>query len=110
VPSAGQAELVFVVDVSSLTKGGFIGTSTYEGKPVDLGFDDGEAGVFLTSAMAARLHVKKGSRLSLLIENERNLVSEAAVAGVGREVRISNPKVYYEIGKQGGAILRIRKI
>ena len=107
--SAAGAELVFVVDVSSLTKEGFVGSTTYEGEPADLEFDDGEAGVFLTPGMAARLHVKKGSKVSLVVENERNLVTEAAVAGVGKTVRISNPKVYYEVGKEGGAILRVRK-
>ena len=108
--SADRAELVFVVDVSSLTKKGFIGSTTFEGKPVGLEFDDGEAGVFLLSEMAARLHVRKGSKVSLITENEHNLVTEDVVAGVGKSVRISNPKVYYEVGKQGGAIVRVRKV
>ena len=76
---------------------------------MDLEFDDGEAGVFLTTGMAVRLHVKKDSKVSIAVESERNLVTEAAVGGVGKAARISNPKVYYEVGKQGGAILRIRK-
>lgn len=108
--AAGQAELVFVVDVTSLTKKGFVGSTKYEGKAVDLEFDDGDAGVFLSSEMAARLHVRKGSKVLLVAENERTLVTDAAVSGVGKTVRISNPKVYYEVGKEGGAIVRIRKI
>ena len=107
--SAGAADLVFVVDVSALTGKGFVGTTKYEGKRVDLDFDDGSAGVFLTSEMAGRLHVKKGSRLSLVIEDEANQVTEAIVASVGKALRISNPKVYYAIGREGGAVLRVRK-
>jgi ABC-type lipoprotein release transport system permease subunit len=109
VASAEQAELVFVVDVSSLTTKGFVGSSNYGGKKVELEFDDGDAGVFLPSEMAARLHVRKGSRISLITENERNHVTEVALSGVSKTVRISNPKVYYEVGKEGGAVLRIRK-
>ena len=109
VASARQAELVFVVDVSSLTRTGFIGSTEYEGKTVELEFDDKDAGVFLSSEMAERLHVRKGSSLSLTTENERNLVADASVAGVGKTLRISNSKVYYEVGKAGGAIVRIRK-
>jgi hypothetical protein len=109
VASASQAELVFVVDVSSLTKEGFVGTTKYEGNKVDLEFDDVGAGIFLTSAMAGRLHVKKGSALSITLEDEKNQLVEAPVAGVGRALRISDPKIYYAVGREGGAILRIRK-
>lgn len=106
---AGQAELVFVVDVSALTKKGFIGTTTFEGKQVDLEFDDGGAGVFLTSEMAARLHVRKGSAISVLIEGDRNTVIEASVGGAGRSPRVSDPRIYYAVGREGGAVIRIRK-
>jgi ABC-type lipoprotein release transport system permease subunit len=109
VASAGQAELVFVVDVSSLTKEGFVGTTKYEGNKVDLEFDDGGAGIFLTSEMASRLHVRKGSALSITIEDEQNQLVEAQVAGIGRVLRISDQKIYYAVGREGGAILRIRK-
>jgi ABC-type lipoprotein release transport system permease subunit len=109
VASAQQAELVFVVDVSSLTKKGFIGSTKYEGKTVELEFDDKDEGVFLSSEMAERLHVRKGSRVALIMENERSKVTDATVAGVGKTVRISNSKVYYEVGREGGAVVRIRK-
>jgi len=109
VALADRAELVFVVDVSSLTKKGFVGTTKYEGKQVDLEFDDGTAGVFLDSEMAGRLHVKKGSRLSIVIEDERNEVVESTVAGVGKAIRISDARVYYPVGRDGGAIIRITK-
>ena len=62
-----MAELVLVVDVSALTSKGFVGTTRYEGRVVGFDFDDGEAGVFLSSEMAERLQVMKGSRLSLTI-------------------------------------------
>jgi ABC-type lipoprotein release transport system permease subunit len=107
--AAGQAELVFVVDVSSLTKKGFVGTTNYEGRKVDLEFDAEGAGVSLTAEMASRLHVRKGSTLSVIIEDERTQVTEATVAAVGRGLRISDQRVYYAVGREGGAIVRIRK-
>ena len=107
--SANQAELAFVVDVSSLTRKGFIGTTKYEGKQVDLEFDDGTAGVFLTSEMAGRLRVRKGSTLLMVIEGEKNEVVETNFAAVSKAPRISNPKAYYAVGKEGGAVIRIRK-
>ncbi len=106
---AVQQELVFVVDVSSLTRKGFVGTTTYEGRKVDLEFDDDGEGVFLSAEMARRLHVRRGSHLSILIEGEKNQLIDASVASVGRVLRISDPKVYYAVGREGGAILRIRK-
>ena len=110
VAAATTPELVFVVDVSSLTKKGFVGTTSYDGEPVDLDFDDEGTGVFLTAGMAGKLHVRKGSGLSLVIEGERNEVVQASVAGVGKELRISDPKVYYGVGREGGAIIRVRRI
>ena len=107
--SADQAELVFVVDVSSLDRRGFVGSTMYRGKAIDLGFDDEDEGVFLTSEMALRLHVKKGSKVLLVAENERKLVMDSVVSGVGRRARVSNSKLYYEVGKEGGAVVRIRK-
>jgi len=109
VASAAQAELVFVVDVSSLSKRGFVGSTTYEGKTIELEFDDGDAGVFLTSEMASRLRVKKGSKVSVVTENERSMATGLAVGGVGKQVRISSRDVYYEIGKEGGAVVRLRR-
>jgi ABC-type lipoprotein release transport system permease subunit len=110
VATAGQAELVFVVDVTSLTKEGFVGSTRYEGETVDLNFDDGDEGLFLTSEMAGRLHVKRGSKVLLVVENERNITSDSVVSGVGKTVRISSPKVYHEVGRGGGAVIRLRKI
>ena len=107
--SAGAPELVFVVDVSSLTDEGFKGSTEYEGKRIDLDFDDGKAGVYLDAEMAGRLHVRKGSKLSLVIEGDSNQVTEATVASVGKKLRISDAKVYYSIGREGGAVLRLRK-
>ena len=98
-----------MVDVSSLTKKGFVGTSTYEGKKLELEFDDRGAGVFLTSEMAGRLHVRKGSALSVIIEEDESRVAEVTVAGIGKEPRISDPKIYYAVGREGGAIIRIRR-
>ncbi len=107
--SASLAELVFVVDVSSLTKNGFIGTTTYEEGRVDLEFDDKGEGVYLNSEMAGRLKVRKGSLVSVVIEGDDNLVAEAKIGGVSKILRISDPKVYYAIGRDGGAVVRVRK-
>ena len=107
--SAGAAELVFVVDVSALTAKGFVGSTEYEGKKIDLDFDDANAGVFLDSEMAGRLHVKKGSSLLIVIEDDDSQAARTAVASVGKPPRISDAKVYYAVGREGGAVIRVRK-
>jgi ABC-type lipoprotein release transport system permease subunit len=109
VASAAPAELVFVIDVSALTAKGFTGSTEYEGKKVDLDFDDADAGVFLNSEMAGRLHVKKGSRVSVVIEDDDHKVTEIRVASVGSSLRISDSRVYYAVGREGGAVIRLRK-
>jgi len=104
-----QPELVFVVDVSSLTGKGFIGKTKYEGTEAEVEFDEEGAGVFLSSEMAGRLHVKKGSPLTVVVEDSVNQLAETRMGGVGKVLRISDPKVYYAIGREGGAIIRLRK-
>lgn len=98
-----------MIDVSALTEKGFVGSATYAGKRVDLQFDDGGAGVFLTPEMAGRLHVRKGSKVLLTIEDDLNQMVEAAVAGVVTSPRFSDPKAYYAVGRDGGAIVRVRR-
>ena len=107
--SAPSAEIVFVIDVSALTKEGFVGSSTYEGKQVELGFDDSGKGVYLTPEMAARLHVRKGSRVSLVLEGESTRIVDLVVGGVGKRPRISDAKAYYAVGREGGAVVRLRR-
>ena len=109
MPADGQAELVFVVDVSLLTEKGFVASSTYEGKKVSLEFDDAGDGVFLTAEMAGRLRVRKGSKVSLILEDSSTQVVELVVGGISKSPRVSDPKVYYAIGREGGAIARIRR-
>ncbi len=104
-----EDEIVFVVDVSSFSRRGFVGTTSYEGQSIDLEFDDESGGLTLNSEMAKRIHVRKGSLVSVVIENDRTQVVESFVGGVGRSLRMSDPKVYYAVGKEGGAILRVRK-
>ena len=107
---AVEVELVLVVTVSSFTKRGFVGSASYQGRTIDLKFDDREHGVFVTPEMGRRIRVRKGSKVLVVVEAEDEPVaSEAAVAGVLPEPRISSARVYYEVGKGGGAILRIRK-
>ncbi len=109
VPETPEGELLLVVDVSSFTKKGFIGSTTIGGLRVDVEFDDQDAGVSLTASAAKKLHVRKGSPVSVVVEDDRIQVIKTTVAGVGKSLRISQPKVYYAVGKEGGAIVRIRK-
>ncbi len=104
-----EDEIVFVVDVSSFTEKGFVGTSSFSGQPMPIGFDDGNQGIFLNHEMAGRLGVKKGSWVSALIEADKTQSVQMAVAAVGKVVRISDSKVYYAVGKEGGAVIRVRK-
>lgn len=106
---AADDDLVFVVDVSSFTKKGFVASTTFDGSPVDAEFDDGDEGVTLTAAMAKRLHVRKGSAVSMVVEDEKTQVTNSTVASVGRALRISDSKVYYAVGREGGAIVRVRR-
>lgn len=105
---AEGSELVFVVDVTSFTKKGFVGTTNYEGEKVDLEFDEEDEGVYLNSEMARRMGVRKGAPLSVIVEDHAITVVVTRVAAVGNSVRISEAKVYYAIGKEGGAIIRVR--
>jgi ABC-type lipoprotein release transport system permease subunit len=109
VAKAADPELVFVVDVSSFTKEGFVGSTRYEGKQVDLEFDADGRGISLSPEMAGRLGVRRGSSVSVAIENDANMVVKATVASVGRSLLISDAKIYYAVGREGGAVLRLRK-
>jgi hypothetical protein len=76
-------EIVFVVDVSSFSGKGFVGTSSFSGDPVAIEFDDGSQGVFLSREMARKLGVKKGSRISALVEAEKTDEGKPAEAPPG---------------------------
>lgn len=106
---AAKAELVFVVDVTSFTRGGFVGTTSYGGRNTSMEFDDEGEGVFLTVEMASRIRVRKGSKVTVVLEDGTIRNYELTVAGVGKSLRISNSTVYYGIGREGAAVLRIRK-
>jgi hypothetical protein len=109
VAEANENELVFVVDVSSFTKKGFMGSTEYEGNTVSIEFDDDDLGVYLTTEMAKRLHVRKGSPLLVLVEDDRPESIKTITSGVGPKPRISNAKVYYAVGREGGAVVRVKK-
>ncbi|QQG48641.1 MAG: hypothetical protein HY247_07885 [archaeon] len=106
---ASKGELLFVVDVSRFTRAGFSSTATYKGKRLDLHFDDQDEGIFLTSEMAKKLAVRKGSKVSVLLQDDVNEQVVAKVAGVGASFRVSLAKVYYAIGKEGGAVMKVSK-
>jgi hypothetical protein len=106
---SSEDEIVFVVDVSSFTEKGFIGTSSFSGRPIPIDFDDGNQGIFLNNEMAKRLGVKEGSVISALVEADRTQSVQMAVAAVGKVVRMSDSKVYYAVGRDGGAVIRVRK-
>ena len=104
-----EGEIVFVVDVSSFTEGGFVGTSVFEGQSLAINFDDRDEGAFLTYEMARRLGTKIGSTIAVLVEADKTQLAKLTVAEVGNAVRFSDAKVYYAIGNEGGAIVRISK-
>lgn len=107
---SGVNELIFAVDVAAFTKKGFIGSSNYSGHPVEIEFDDADLGVFLAQEMGEKLHVRKASKVTLVVDTEeRPQVTESVVAGVGKKVCISSARVYYQVGRDGGAVVRIRK-
>ncbi len=108
--STKQEEVVFVVDVSSFTEIGFIGSSNFAGEVVNIEFDDKNDGLILSKQMAERITVRAGSRVTLILENEeRPQVSESVIKSVGDKLSISDEKTYYFVGRTGGAIIRIRK-
>lgn len=103
-------ELVFPIDVSSFTKDGFLGSAIVAGNRVDIEFDDKDDGVFLTREMVDRIGARKGSKLQIIVDtDERPQVAQTTVAGIQSAPKVSNAKVYYGVGRNGGAILRIRK-
>jgi hypothetical protein len=105
-----EAELVLVVAVSSFTKRGFLGSASYQGQSIDIEFHEKDGGVYLTPEMCRRIRAKKGSKVLVVVEAEDEPVaSEAVVAGLVSKPRIANARIYYEVGKAGGAIIRIRK-
>ena len=109
MPIPPATVISLVVDVSSFTKRGFTGTSSFSGEPIEVEFDESDEGVFLSHAMAKRLSVKKGSEVSVLIEGETALAVKMTVAGVGTVARVSSARVYFAVGKEGGAVIRIQK-
>ena len=105
-----EGELVFAVSISSFTKRGYVGSASYQGSPVDIEFDDRDEGVFLTAEMCKRLHVKEGSRLLLVVEADGEpLVAEASASRPVSKPRISNARVYYSVGREGGAVVTLKK-
>jgi len=109
VGSAVGSELDFVVDITFFTKNGFVGTTKYEGKMVNLEFDEDGDGLFLSTEMARRIGVKKGVSVSVIVEDGAAAIAQMRVAAVGKKVRISDPKVYHAIGREGGAIITVRR-
>ena len=107
--AADGGEILFVVDVTAFTEEGFVGTTSYGGKEVSIDFDPKGDGVFLTAEMAERIGVKKGDPLSIIIEDDAHVLAKSVSSGVGRKIRISDEKTYYTVGREGGAVLRVRR-
>jgi hypothetical protein len=108
-PDARAPELVFVVDVSAFTPKGFVGTSSYGEGEISLQFDDGGDGVTLTRQMANQLEVARGSRVSIVVEDDVVERMSSTVTSIGKSPVISDPGVYYSVGRAGGAIVRLAK-
>ena len=108
--AAKTGELVFVVDVDSFTRKGFLGTSEYEGDRISIEFDDSDAGFVLTSEMCKRISCKKGSAITVIVEREGGREAiESSISSVGDRLRASNSVLYRTIGGDGGGIFRISK-
>ena len=109
--ASANPELVFVVDISSFTAKGFTGSSAFDGRRVDIEFDDADAGLTLTREMSLKVKAKVGSKLSVIAEDDGKTGSfESAVAAVSGSPRFSISKLYYFIGESGGAVIKIRKV
>ncbi|HME19118.1 MAG TPA: hypothetical protein VKF15_05250 [Nitrososphaerales archaeon] len=102
-------EIAFVVDVTSFTKTGFVGTTSFVGEQVGIDFDDKGTGVFLSAEMARKVGVRKGDPLFVIVEDKVHTLARTKVAAVGKKVRISDEKAYYAVGREGGAVVRIRR-
>src|SRR2546428_12334613 len=101
-------ELVFVVDVTSFTENGFIGSTNFGESRVNIEFDDGSDGVSLSPEMAKKIKVKVGSPVVIIGENEEKpQTSESTVSSVGEKLRISDAKTYYFVGRYGGSARRL---
>ena len=109
MPRASSGQLVFAVNISSFTRDGFAALTSYKGRTVEIIFDDLDEGVFLTPAMAARIGARKGSKVSIGVEDGEPLFAQALFAGAAKVPRVSSSKVYYALGKEGGAVVRITK-
>ena len=107
--SAEGGEILFVVDVTSFTEKGFVGTTTYENQKLAIDFDPEGEGIFLTSEMAKRIGARRGNEVFVIIEDKSHTLARMVVGALGTKVRVSDERAYYAIGREGGAVLRIRK-
>ena len=99
-----------MVDVSSFTRNGFLGATSFNGSRIEIEFDERDEGLFLTKEMSERIGTRRGSEVQVAFEvDDRPQVAETVLEGVRDHPRISNAKVYYGVGRSGGAIVRIRK-
>jgi hypothetical protein len=107
---SGNQELLLVVDITSLTSSGFIGSSSFQGKRVDIEFDDEDNGLILSPAMSARVTADAGSKVLIFAEDDMKIQTfESVVKGVADTPRFSNSKLYYFVGERGSAIIRLRR-
>jgi ABC-type lipoprotein release transport system permease subunit len=104
-----ENELVFVVDVSRFTPKGFAADSSFKGEKVSLEFDEDGEGIFLDAEMARRIGAGRGDALTVVVEDGVTVVSETSLTSVGDAVRLSDSKIYYAIGREGGTVVRIMK-
>jgi hypothetical protein len=109
-PKSETSELVLVIDITSFTSGGFIGSSAFEGGRVDIEFDDADNGLTLSERMCSKTGTETGSRVSIFAEDDLKIQSfEGVVVAISDRPRFSNSKLYYFVGRKGGAIIRLRK-
>src|SRR5437016_13345454 len=101
-------ELVFVVDVTSFTENGFIGSTNFGESRVNIEFDDGSDGVSLSPEMAKKIKEKVGSQVVIIGENEEKpQTSESKVSMVGERTRITDAMTHYRVARYYCALVCI---
>jgi hypothetical protein len=109
LPGPDGPELVFVVEAAKFTDKGFMDATVFSGEKVSVEFDGEGEGVYLTGSMAARLGVKSGSEVVVIVDGADHQIVRSKVSSVGSSVRLSDPDVFRLLGVEGGGVVRVRK-
>jgi hypothetical protein len=85
-------------------------SSLFEGRRIEIEFDDADEGLTLSRAMCERALLRRGSAVVVYVEDGGEISAlNSSLKGIGDKIRFSDSKLYFLIGRLGGAILRITK-